>query len=211
MSELIELHKQIAACTKCDLHRTRTHAVPGAGDPEARIMFIGEGPGFHEDRQGLPFVGPAGHLLDELLASIGLDRAEVFITNVVKCRPPNNRDPEPIEIEACDPYLQRQLALINPEIVVTLGRHSMARFLGPNQSISRIHGQAVRVNGRIVLPLFHPAAALRQERYRHDLQEDFLLLPRLLSGELKVGTAADLFTSGRRPPAEKGPTQLNLL
>jgi uracil-DNA glycosylase family 4 len=212
MSDLGDVHRQVAVCKLCDLWVSRTQTVPGAGDPEARVMFVGEGPGFHEDRQGLPFVGAAGRLLDQLLASIGLDRSEVFITNVVKCRPPNNRDPEPIEIETCFPYLQRQLDLIDPEIVVTLGRYSMARFLGAGQSITRIHGQVRRVGGRMVLPLFHPAAALRQERYRACLEQDFLLLPKLLSAELDMGPSGSA-TSDRndRPDDVAGPTQLNLL
>ena len=203
MSELTDVHRQVEVCTKCDLWKSRTHAVPGAGDPEARVTFVGEAPGFHEDRQGLPFVGAAGHLLDQLLASIGLDRSEVFITNVVKCRPPANREPLPGEIDTCYPYLARQLELISPQVVVTLGRYSMARLLGPNLSISRIHGQPQKVGSRIILPLFHPAAALRQERYRAALEQDFQLLPQILEGGLTPAAGkADW-------PAS--PTQLNLL
>ncbi|NPV08371.1 MAG: uracil-DNA glycosylase [Anaerolineae bacterium] len=178
--DLSAVHRQIMSCTWCDLSRSRTLAVPGAGDPEARVMFVGEGPGFHEDRQGLPFVGAAGRLLDQLLEGIGLDRSEVFITNIVKCRPPGNRDPLPHEIEACRPYLVKQVELIDCEIIVTLGRLAMAQFLGPGLSISRVHGQARRRDGRLVIPMLHPAAALRQERYRQDLELDFAVLKRAL-------------------------------
>ena len=188
MSELTAIHKQVEVCTKCALWRSRTRAVPGAGDPEARLMFVGEGPGFHEDRQGLPFVGAAGHLLDSLLEQIGLDRSEVFVTNVVKCRPPANRGPEPDEIAACTPYLDRQVALIRPKIIATLGRYSMAHFLGSEVTISRIHGQSRRLGGRIIYPLFHPAAALRQERYRAALEQDFLRLRDLLAGGEVAGS-----------------------
>jgi DNA polymerase len=135
-------------------------------------MFIGEGPGFHEDRQGRPFVGASGNFLHELLGDIGLSRADVFITNVVKCRPPGNRDPEPAEIEACHGYLDRQIALINPRVIVTLGRYSMARWF-PSARISRIHGQARQIGGRVVVPFFHPAAALHQPSLRETVVEDF--------------------------------------
>src|SRR5215212_7988588 len=133
------LEAQVKVCRLCKLAKTRTNAVPGEGDPHAEVMFIGEGPGYHEDKQGLPFVGAAGQFLNELLHIAGLDRQGVYITNVVKCRPPNNRDPEPEEKAACAPYLERQMALINPQVIVTLGRHSMARFF-PGELISRIHG-----------------------------------------------------------------------
>ncbi|MHB0874870.1 MAG: uracil-DNA glycosylase [Anaerolineae bacterium] len=181
--DLTEVHRRVEVCTKCDLWRSRTRAVPGAGDPEARLMFVGEAPGYHEDRQGLPFVGAAGQLLDKLLERIGMDRSDVFITNIIKCRPPANRDPQPIEIESCHPYLDRQVELINPTVIATLGRFSMAHFIGPSATISRIHGQVHHYQGRIVLPLFHPAAALRQERFRTALEADFLLLPDLLRSD----------------------------
>jgi len=187
MSELMDLHNQIKACSLCRLAQSRSLAVPGAGDPEAQLMFVGEAPGYHEDRQGLPFVGAAGRLLDELLEKIGLDRSEVFITNVIKCRPPQNRDPRADEIEACSQYLDKQVALIQPRVVATLGRFSMAYFLGAGYSISHIHGQPQVVGGRIILPLFHPAAALRQERYRTALEDDFMFLGRLLAGEVELG------------------------
>lgn len=163
---------ETAGCTKCELHHSRKKSVPGAGNPAAEIMFIGEGPGFHENEQGLPFVGAAGQFLDELLASIGMRRDQVYITNVVKCRPPSNRDPRPEELAACDPYLEKQIMAINPKVIVTLGRFSMNRFL-PNARISHSHGQAVRVKGRLVVPFYHPAAALHQPSLRPTVEADF--------------------------------------
>jgi DNA polymerase len=143
-------------------------------------MFIGEGPGFHENEQGLPFVGAAGRFLDELLAGIGMQRSEVFITNVVKCRPPSNRDPLPEELAACDPYLERQIKAINPKVIVTLGRFSMGKFL-PDVKISQVHGQPRMVNGRLVVPMFHPAAALHQGSLKPVVQADFARLPELIA------------------------------
>jgi DNA polymerase len=143
-------------------------------------MFIGEGPGFHENEQGLPFVGAAGRFLDELLAGIGMQRAEVFITNVVKCRPPGNRDPLPEELAACDPYLERQIKAINPKVIVTLGRFSMGKFM-PGAKISQVHGQPRTVNGRLVVPMFHPAAALHQGSLKPVVQADFTHLPELIA------------------------------
>ncbi len=199
-NNLPDLHKQVLTCQWCDLARSRTLAVPGAGDPEARIMFVGEAPGFHEDRQGLPFVGAAGRLLDELLEGIGLDRPDVFITNIVKCRPPNNREPEPVEMAACSPYLEKQVELVNPEILATLGRFSMGHFLGPGLSISRVHGQVRRVGGRLMIPMLHPAAALRQTQYREGLHEDFQVLRRLLDGEIPLPPEDD---EDEAPPPEQ--------
>src|SRR6266436_8303757 len=137
---LKEIAVEVSTCPLCDLCKTGTKAVPGEGNPHARIFFIGEGPGFHEDQQGRPFVGPAGQFLEELLASINLKRSDVFITNVVKCRPPGNRDPLPEEINACNDYLDRQIAAIDPQVIVTLGRYSMVKFFG-NEKISTIHGR----------------------------------------------------------------------
>ena len=154
--------------------------MPGEGPDTADIMFIGEGPGFHEDRQGRPFVGAAGQYLDELLGRIGLQREDVYIANVVKCRPPGNRDPQPDEISACRPYLDKQIELIRPHLVVTLGRFSMQRYF-PGASISRIHGQAKRVGSVIYYPMFHPAAALHQPRWRSLVEEDMLRIPELLA------------------------------
>ena len=166
--------QQIKACTLCPLHSSRTHAVPGAGRVDADIMFIGEAPGYHEDQQGLPFVGASGKYLDQLLAAIGLSRDDVFITNVIKCRPPGNRDPLPQEIDACMPaYLKQQAEIIKPRLVATLGRFSMALFFSKNARISRIHGQPKYANERIYYPLYHPAAVLRNPSLRPVMEEDF--------------------------------------
>jgi DNA polymerase len=190
MSEtLSQIATEVAVCQKCKLHTTRKKTVPGEGPVTAQIMFIGEGPGYHENEQGRPFVGQAGKLLDELLASIGLKRAEVFIGNVVKCRPPQNRDPELDELSACNNYLERQIALINPKLIVTLGRFSMAKFF-PNAKISAIHGQAKKVNGRWVVAMFHPAAALHQPKFRQPLEEDFRKLPDYIAQAEKELAAA---------------------
>jgi uracil-DNA glycosylase family 4 len=186
---LNDLCALIKRCPDCDLSQTRTQAVPGEGPDNAQIMFIGEAPGFYEDRSGLPFVGQAGKFLDELLSSIGLDRAAVYITNVVKCRPPANRDPLKDEIDACDRWLRHQIELINPTVIVTLGRFSMQKFLGA-ESISRIHGQPRKVGERLIVPMFHPAAALHQERFRSLIVEDFKRLPEILSSALQQQAAA---------------------
>ncbi len=180
MSELEALHKQIRACTRCKLHSGRSNAVPGEGSEKAAIIFIGEGPGFHEDKQGRPFVGAAGQFLEELLSSIDLNREQVFITNVVKCRPPANRDPEAEEIEACRGYLDRQIELLQPKMVVTLGRFSMARYF-PNAKISQIHGKPKKMDGVIYYPMYHPAAALHQPSLRRTVQEDMKRIPQLLA------------------------------
>jgi uracil-DNA glycosylase len=163
---------EIKACTLCGLSQNRTQAVPGAGNPTADIMFIGEAPGFYEDKQGLPFVGASGRYLDELLQMIDLKREDVFITNIVRCRPPRNRDPLRSEIQACRPYLDRQIAQIEPKIIATLGRFSMAQFFD-NAKISQIHGQPLTKNGRIYYPLYHPAAVLRSPALKVVMQEDF--------------------------------------
>ncbi len=177
--ELQAVAREVAACTRCKLHRARKLVVPGEGPPQAELMFIGEGPGFHENEQGRPFVGAAGHFLEELLAGIGLTREQVFICNVVKCRPPGNRDPLPEEIEACAPFLERQIRAISPKVIVTLGRYSMARFL-PGARISAVHGQARMVNGRLTVAMYHPAAALHQPTLRRTVEEDFARLPEIL-------------------------------
>ena len=215
--ELDDLNEEVRVCPRCPLCRTRTKAVPGEGPSDAEVMFIGEGPGFHEDKQGRPFVGPAGRFLEELIGSIGLRREQVYITNVVKCRPPENRDPAPAEIEACAPYLTRQLATIKPKVVVTLGRHSMARYF-PGQSITRIHGQPKRESGVIVFPLFHPAAGLRSPDVAAMTRQDMLRIPALLE-EARTRAVAPATVPVREtapapaapPPAEEsGPTQLSL-
>ncbi len=179
MTELEKLAAEVAQCQRCPLARGRTRTVPGQGPADAKVMFIGEAPGFHEDRQGLPFVGAAGQFLEELLRSIDMTRDQVYICNVIKCRPPNNRDPLPEEIEACRTYLDRQIALVRPRIIVTLGRFSMARYF-PNASISQIHGRPKRIGDILYLPLFHPAAALHQPRYRTAIEQDFSKIPELL-------------------------------
>lgn len=181
---LAQLEAEVRRCTACPLHKGRTHAVPGDGPFDAQIMFIGEAPGFHEDQQGVPFVGAAGQFLNELLEQIGIDRATVYITNVIKCRPPGNRDPKIEEVEACQSYLDRQIELIDPEIVVTLGRHSMARAF-PNEKISAVHGQARRVGEQIYLPMYHPAAALHQPSLRSTVEADVQILRDLLDGEIE--------------------------
>jgi uracil-DNA glycosylase family 4 len=179
MPRLAELGADIRACTKCPLSETRSQAVPGDGPETAKLFFIGEGPGYYEDKSGSPFVGAAGKFLDELLALAGLRREEVFITNIVKCRPPNNRDPLDEEIRACAGWLDQQLEAVSPPIVVTLGRHSMNRYF-PGESISRVHGQPRVAGGVTVVPMFHPAAALHQQRYRALIEDDFRRLPTLI-------------------------------
>jgi DNA polymerase len=173
---------EVAACTDCKLHLSRKLAVPGEGPTDAELMFIGEGPGFHENEQGRPFVGAAGNFLEELLAAIGLTREQVFITNIIKCRPPGNRDPQAAEIEACSGYLERQTRALNPKVIVTLGRFSMARFF-PNARISAIHGTAKRFGDRLVVPMYHPAAALHQPSLRKTIHADFAKLPELMGRE----------------------------
>lgn len=179
MSELLELYEQIRTCTKCDLANGRTNAVPGEGPADAEIMFIGEAPGFHEDREGRPFVGAAGKYLDELLASIGMQREQVYICNVIKCRPPQNRDPLPEEMEACRPYLDRQIELINPRVILTISRFAMARWF-PDKKISEIHGKPKRIGNRVIVPMYHPAAALHQPSLKRVLEEDFKRVPQIL-------------------------------
>ena len=203
MSELEALAWEVSSCTACALSRTRTRAVPGEGPERPALLFIGEGPGFHEDQQGRPFVGPAGKLLEDLLASIGLSRQQVYIANVVKCRPPNNRDPLPGEIEACHGYLERQIALLQPKVIVTLGRFSLTQFL-PRETISRAHGRLRRWNGIAVFPMYHPAAALHQQRMRRFLEEDIRQLPAILE-RLSADTAPEA------PPAAQEPQQFHLL
>ena len=165
MSALTELCQQIALCHKCDIARLRTKVVPGEGAENAEIMFIGEAPGWHEDQQGRPFVGQAGQFLDQLLLSINLKRPQVYIANVIKCRPPDNRDPLPTEIQNCAPWLDSQIEIIKPKMIVTLGRYSMAKYF-PGKSISKIHGTAVKRDGIIYFAMYHPAAALHQGSLR---------------------------------------------
>jgi len=180
MSALSELSQEIALCQQCEIAKYRNKVVPGEGAEDARIMFIGEAPGWHEDQLGRPFVGPAGKFLDELLASIGLKREQVYIANVIKCRPTANRDPLPTEIQNCHQWLERQIELIHPKMIVTLGRYSMAMFF-PGKSISKIHGTAQKQGDTIYYAMYHPAAALHQASLRQDIEEDMLKIPSLLA------------------------------
>ncbi|MFH1484197.1 MAG: uracil-DNA glycosylase [Chloroflexota bacterium] len=173
-----ELAERVKACTDCRLSQGRNLAVPGEGK-DGSILFVGEGPGWHEDQMGRPFVGPAGKFLEELLGSIGLKREEVFITNMVKCRPPGNRDPLPDEIETCRKYLDRQIELLRPRAIVSLGRHSLARFF-PGKTISQVHGSWRKEDSTIYFAMYHPAAALHQGSLRKVIQEDILKLPQAI-------------------------------
>lgn len=202
---LSQVAEEVSVCTKCMLHHSRNKAVPGSGPANADIMFIGEGPGFHENQQGLPFVGAAGRFLDELLESINLKRSDVFITNVVKCRPPGNRDPQAEELQACGEYLERQIQAINPKVIVTLGRFSMARYL-PNAKISVVHGKPMRVKGRLIVPMYHPAAALHQGSLRPVVVRDFAKLPELIA---QAGDAPEYIDNGQDDRNDQEPTQLS--
>jgi DNA polymerase len=183
-TELGVFATEVAGCTKCRLAQGRTQVVFGVGDPSADLMFVGEAPGYHEDQQGKPFVGQAGKLLDNLLAGIGLQRDQVYVANVLKCRPPGNRDPQPDEIEACESHLFRQISLIEPKVVATLGNFATKLLSGKPTGITRVHGaeQETRLGGRRVLlyPLYHPAAALYTPAMLKVLEEDFSRLPTLL-------------------------------
>jgi len=202
--ELVALYRQAQACTRCPLHETRTQVVFGAGNADADLMFVGEAPGASEDAQGLPFVGRAGKLLEELLLANGMKRSDVFITNVLKSRPPGNRDPEPSEIDACRPYLQRQVELIEPRVICTLGNFATKLLTGSPRGITQVHGEPQRheIGDRpvVLYPLFHPAAALRTPKVKEQLAEDFERLPGLLAA------------AGPAPPAtEPEAQQLGLL
>ena len=180
MEDLKTIADEVRVCQKCPLAATRNKAVPGEGPANAELMLIGEGPGMNEDQQGRPFVGASGQFLTELLANAGYKREEIFITNVVKCRPPGNRDPQPVEMSACADYLERQIAVINPKVIVTLGRFSMAKFF-PGAKISAIHGQAKNIDGRTVVAMFHPAAALHQPTLRQSIEDDFRQLKQIIA------------------------------
>jgi DNA polymerase len=214
------LYARVRSCTRCSLAQTRTLAVPGEGPLDAEVMFIGEAPGANEDRQGRPFVGQAGQFLGELLAAAGLAREDVYICNVLKCRPPGNRDPLPAEIEACRDYLDEQIDLVDPLVIVTLGRFSMARFF-PGEAISRIHGRPRLIGARLYVPMYHPAAALHQQSLRPVMFEDFARLPRFLQRMHERMAAAAGPQGGppsppagtvaqARPPAAEGPVQIRL-
>ena len=180
MSALSQLYEEIALCRRCDLYKTRTKAVPGEGAENADIVFIGEAPGRYEDQQGRPFVGPAGQYLNKLLDSIGLKREQVYITNIVKSRPTDHRDPLPAEITACRPWLDKQIEIIEPKMIVTLGRYSMALFF-PGKGISKIHGKPQKKDGIIYYPMYHPAAALHQWNLRETIEADMKQIPKLLA------------------------------
>jgi len=185
MSALSELCDEIVHCQLCGIAKYRTRAVPGEGPEDAEIVFVGEAPGWHEDQQGRPFVGPAGRYLEQLLASIGLTRHQVYITNVVKTRPPENRDPLPAEVQNCRHWLERQVEIIRPRMIVTLGRYSMAMFF-PGKSISKIHGTAQKRDGIIYFAMYHPAAALHQQSLRQVIEADMLKIPALLADSKTV-------------------------
>ena len=180
MSALSDINQEIAHCQLCAIARSRTRAVPGEGPEDAEIMFVGEAPGWHEDQQGRPFVGPAGKYLEQLLALIGLKREQVYITNVIKTRPPDNRDPLPSEITSCRPWLERQIEIIRPRMIVTLGRYSMAMFF-PGKTISKIHGTAQKRDGVIYFAMYHPAAALHQQSLRQAIETDMRKISALLA------------------------------
>jgi uracil-DNA glycosylase family 4 len=197
---LNDLYREIQGCFKCQIAKSRCRVVPGEGAENAQIMFIGEAPGWHEDQQGRPFVGPAGQFLDRLLASINLQRPQVYIANVIKCRPPDNRDPLPTEIQNCRGWLDRQIEIIKPKMIVTLGRYSMAHYF-PGKSISKIHGTAQKRDGVIYFAMYHPAAALHQYSLRQAIEADMSKIPGLLAELTAVPEAND-----KTPP----PQQLNM-
>ena len=201
MSALTDLYEEIAPCQQCTLSKTRTTVVPGEGAENADIVFIGEAPGWHEDKQGRPFVGPAGKFLDDLLGLIGLKRSDVYIANIIKCRPPNNRDPLPPEIGACKKWLDRQLEIIRPKMIVTLGRYSMARYF-PGQVISKIHGTSKKEDDIIYFAMYHPAAALHQQKLRQVIEDDMRKIPQVLAD----GSAAE----EKDEKKEERPEQLSM-
>jgi DNA polymerase len=206
-SALGDYGEETAGCTRCALAEGRTQVVFGAGHPDADLMFVGEAPGFHEDKQGIPFVGQAGKLLDRLLAGVGLERSDVYIANVLKCRPPGNRDPQPDEIEACEPHLFRQIALIQPRVVATLGNFATELLSGRPLGITRVHGQPQKValggSSVVLYPLYHPAAALYTPSMLNVLEEDFARLPGLLGAPAAVAepAAAEPAVEGASEPA----------
>jgi uracil-DNA glycosylase family 4 len=197
---LAAIAAEVRGCTRCPLHRGRTNAVPGEGNPLSDVLLVGEGPGAREDATGRPFVGPAGQLLNELLSSLGWVRQDVFIANVVKCRPPGNRDPEPDEVAACAGYLERQEAVLDPVVIVTLGRHSLQRYL-PGARISTVHGRLRRSGGRFIFPMYHPAAALHQASLRETLFADIRGLPAALLAA-REAIEAERVASIHEPTAE---------
>ena len=208
MDTLHALGEQVSACTRCRLAETRTQVVFGVGNPHADLMFVGEAPGFHEDKQGQPFVGQAGKLLDKLLEGIGLDRSQVYIANVLKCRPPGNRDPQPDEIESCEPHLFRQIGLIQPRVVATLGNFATKLLSGKQTGITRVHGveQETTVGGNPVLlyPLYHPAAALYTPAMLEVLKQDFVRIPELMGRAVEVPEPQPIVTLAPAPAVQLG-------
>ncbi|MEP7215849.1 MAG: uracil-DNA glycosylase [Anaerolineaceae bacterium] len=200
ISRAEDLYSRVRSCLRCPLADTRTNAVPGEGPLNADVLFVGEAPGMNEDKQGRPFVGQAGQFLEELLAAAGLIRQEVYICNVLKCRPPANRDPAPDEVIACRDYLDEQIDLVDPLVVVTLGRFSMAKWF-QGQTISRIHGTVNEIDGRFVIPMFHPAAALHQQNLRPTIITDFRTVPAVLERARRLRARQQLFSheSGLTP------------
>jgi uracil-DNA glycosylase family 4 len=211
--ELVELYREASGCVRCPLHEGRTKVVFGAGNADADLMFVGEAPGMHEDLQGLPFVGRAGKLLDQLLEEVGLSRSDVFITNVLLCRPPGNRDPQPDEIDTCKPYLHRKIELIEPKVICTLGNFATKLVTRSNRGITGVHGrpQVHELGGRTVrvYPLYHPAAALRSTGTLAELREDFSRLPALLEEPAPVPVGAIAPLAGVAA-AEPEPPQIGL-
>jgi uracil-DNA glycosylase len=212
---LVELYREVSSCTRCPLHETRTRTVFGAGNADAELMFVGEAPGAEEDRQGLPFVGRAGQLLNELLGEIGLARDDVFIANVLKSRPPGNRDPQPTEIAACEPSLFEQVRLIEPKVVCTLGNFSTKLLSGSPAGITKVRGtpQVHELGGRTVflLPLLHPAAALRTAAMKETLRADFATIPALLAGPSPApGPSAEEVVEDEIPPPPPPADQLDM-
>ena len=211
MKTLDQVADLVRNCTDCPLSRGRTNAVPGEGNPQAEVMFIGEGPGFQEDRQGRPFVGPAGKLLDGLLASIGTNREDVFIANVVKCRPPDNRDPAPAEMAACAKYLDRQIELVNPKLIVTLGRFAFGRYF-PGEGITKARGKLREKDGRKIFPVLHPAAVLRREELRPTMIDDFKAISEILEGGTEgPGRVPDAREPDGMAPEAPRPAQLSFV
>src|ERR671917_2841658 len=216
--ELVELYREASGCVRCPLHQGRTKVVFGSGNANSDLMFVGEAPGMHEDQQGLPFVGRAGKLLDQLLEEVGFQRSDVFITNVLLCRPPGNRDPQPDEIETCKPYLHRKIELIEPKVICTLGNFATKLLTRSQRGITSVHGrpQVHELGGRTVriFPIYHPAAALRSTRTLEELREDFAKLPALLAepAPVPIGAVAPVAAAmaAAGPEPEPEPPQMDL-
>jgi len=205
IQELEQIAEQVQKCKKCPLYEKATQGVSGEGSPDADIVFVGEGPGAEEDKQGRPFVGAAGKFLDEMIGLVGWKREDVFIGNIIKHRPPDNRDPLPDEVDACFPYLEAQIKAINPKLIVTLGRHSMNQFLPGSFKISKEHGKVFRRKGNYYVPLYHPAAALYHNALKQTLIDDFKKLPKMLE---KVKTMNANEIEIEEPPEEVASAKL---